>query len=103
MHRCAEGWEVSDDAARLRDPRPERRKRTLPVLVLRGACDWMRPEVAREYRDVFPSARLVTVPDAAHMTWLEQPGPVQRLVAAFLLDKELPTPADSLDPAKPRQ
>lgn len=92
-----------EDAFRLPDPRPELRKRTLPVLVLRGECDWIRPEIAREYRDVFTSAHLVAVPNAAHMTWLEQPDLVQRIVAAFLLDKELPTSADGRDAEEPRK
>jgi pimeloyl-ACP methyl ester carboxylesterase len=59
--------------------------------------------VAREYRDVFTSAHLVAVPNAAHMTWLEQPDLVQRVVAAFLLDKELPTSADGRDAEEPRK
>ena len=87
--------DMSEDASRLPDPRPELRKRPHPVLVVRGECDWIRPEVAREYRDVFPSARLVAVPGAAHMTWIEQPDLVQRIVAAFLLDRDLPVPAET--------
>lgn len=88
-------------AATPKRERPELRTRALPVLVLRGECDWIRPEVAQEYRDVFPSAHLVAVPNAAHMTWLEQPDLVQRIVAAFLFDKVPPMSACGLDAAEP--
>jgi pimeloyl-ACP methyl ester carboxylesterase len=53
-------------------------------------------DVPREYFQtmvffVFPSARPVSMPGAAHMTWFEQPDLVQQIVAAFWLDRELPT------------
>lgn len=48
------------------DPRPALQKVGIPVLVVRGACDRMRPEVAAEYARVFPNSSLQTVPDAAH-------------------------------------
>lgn len=78
------------DATQLPDPRPALRKLTLPVLVLRGECDWIKPEVASEYRDIFPSARLVSVSNAGHATWFENPSRVRQIVAAFLLDEKLP-------------
>lgn len=80
---------TQDDAFGLPDPRPELRKRTLPALVLRGECDWIRPEVAAEYKAVFPSARLVALPGEGHVTWMIRPGPAERIVAAFLLDEEI--------------
>jgi pimeloyl-ACP methyl ester carboxylesterase len=80
-------WE---DGAGLPDPRPELRKHKLPVLVLRGECDWIKPEVAAEYRDVFGSAQVVALAGEGHGTWFMRPAVGLGIVKAFLTDQELP-------------
>jgi proline iminopeptidase len=48
------------------DPRPHLRSLNLPVLILRGECDRMRPEVAQEYDDIFSNSTFLTVQGAGH-------------------------------------
>jgi len=48
------------------DPRPALRAVRVPALVVRGECDRIRPEIAREYAEILPNASLVTVDGAAH-------------------------------------
>jgi len=68
---------------------PENRLDTLaevdfPILILRGECDYGRPEISEEYLETFPDARLVTVPDAGHFLLLEAPGEFLRETRAVL-------------------
>ncbi|MCP2271458.1 proline iminopeptidase [Actinokineospora diospyrosa] len=66
------------------DPRPALHGNPTPALVLRGSCDYIRPEVAAEYRTVFPNARLVEVPGAGHAIAHAQQARYQALVTEFL-------------------
>ncbi|MEM7762444.1 MAG: alpha/beta fold hydrolase [Pseudomonadota bacterium] len=66
------------------DPRPELSNNTSPVLVIRGDCDYKKIEVASEYVEVFPDARLITMPKAGHMPFLEQPTNYLKHVRDFL-------------------
>lgn len=75
------------------DPRPRLRTVATPVLVLRGACDYKKEAVAREYAEVFPEARFVQLEGAGHMPYLDALEPYLAEVRPFLQ-----APARSLQP-----
>ncbi|WP_433137121.1 alpha/beta fold hydrolase [Actinomadura nitritigenes] len=81
---------TSDDALRVPDPRPALRTVRVPALVLRGQCDYKRPEIAREYRDTIPGAALLQIPGAGHVIEAEQPTLYRASVTAFLTGRPLP-------------
>lgn len=57
-----------------------------PTLVVVGADDILTPlERAREIADGIPGARLVIVPDCAHLSTLEQPAALTKLLREWLL------------------
>ncbi|MGJ5895000.1 alpha/beta fold hydrolase [Streptomyces niveiscabiei] len=68
------------------DPRPALRRTTVPVLVVRGDCDYKNPGIAREYEEVLPGATLLTVGDAGHLVDLEKPHEYRQAVTEFLTD-----------------
>ncbi len=85
------------DTLRLPDPRPELRHATAPALVLRGSCDYVAWEVAREFRDTIPGTVLIPVPGAGHYLHLDQPESYLRAVRSFLLEQPLPAPPYTAD------
>ncbi|MER6526255.1 alpha/beta fold hydrolase [Streptomyces sp. NPDC001508] len=80
------------DFEQLPDPRPVLRTVHVPSLIMRGECDFVRPEVTREYRQTLPDSRLVHIPGAGHAIARAQPRLYTVLLEAFLLDKPLPAP-----------
>jgi proline iminopeptidase len=64
---------------------------TAPVLVIKPACDYV-PWSTAGYRRAFPQSRLVMIPDAGHVAYLEQPELYLQTVDAFLHDRALPLP-----------
>ena len=57
----------------------------VPVLTIHGTRDRNVPYGAgREWASQLPNARLVTVPGAGHMVWLDQPELVFRAIETFL-------------------
>ncbi|WP_192808637.1 alpha/beta fold hydrolase [Actinomadura montaniterrae] len=86
---------ISDDALKVPDPRPALRTVHAPALVLRGQCDYKRPEIAREYRDTIPGAALLQIPGAGHVIEAEQPELYRTSVTAFLTDRPLPRTSPS--------
>jgi len=56
----------------------------IPVLIIRGECDYCIPEVARQYERLLPGASLVNVEGAGHFVWLEKPDQLTETVGAFL-------------------
>ena len=74
----------------------------IPVLILRGGCDYMRWEVAYQYRTVFPHSTLLYAADAGHAFGYDQPRIYASAVQAFLLDRPLPVPAYEGSIAPPR-
>lgn len=59
----------------------------VPVLALTGVHDSLTPPRFHAYLSAnCPTARAALVPDAAHLSMLERPGPVNRLVTEFLRD-----------------
>ncbi|TMQ90710.1 hypothetical protein ETD83_34290 [Actinomadura soli] len=81
---------ISEDVLKVPDPRPALRRAAAPTLILRGQCEYKRWEIAREYRDVIPGAKLVHVPGAGHVIDAEQPGLHRSAVTAFLTGRPLP-------------
>ncbi|QNP74465.1 alpha/beta fold hydrolase [Streptomyces roseirectus] len=75
---------TAEDQSRVPDPRPALRRTDVPVLVVRGACDYKDPGIAREYDEVLPDSTLVTVEGAGHLVDLERPAQYRRAVAGFL-------------------
>ncbi|WP_346149837.1 alpha/beta fold hydrolase [Nonomuraea recticatena] len=72
------------DMHRVADPRPALRRIAVPVLVLRGSCDYVAPEVAREYADVLPNAVFREIGGSGHDIAHDRPGRYRELVTAFL-------------------
>lgn len=64
---------------------------TAPVLVIKPACDYL-PWSTAGYRRAFSQSRLVMIPDAGHVAYLEQPELYLETVDAFLHDRALPLP-----------
>jgi proline iminopeptidase len=87
------------DTQRVADPRPRLRRVTVPVLVLRGRCDYLAWEVTREYRDLLPNAVLLPIDQAGHRIPADQPARYRRAVRAFLLDQPLPGQPHTADAA----
>ncbi|MEU6037984.1 alpha/beta hydrolase [Actinomadura sp. NPDC047616] len=81
---------TSADALTVPDPRPALRRDPTPVLVLRGECDYKRWEIAREYRDTLPGAKLLYVRGAGHVIEAEQPALYRAAVTSFLTGGPLP-------------
>ena len=78
------------------------RSMTLPVLILKGECDYLKWEVTYEYRSLLKNSTLLFLEDAGHMPFLERPELVLDSIRSFLLDKPLPLPAYT-DESPPRR
>jgi len=44
---------------------------TVPTLISIGEYDEVRPETAKYYASLFPDARMVIIPNAGHLTWVD--------------------------------
>jgi len=55
-----------------------------PVLVLHGTSDYLPDSLAIEYATIFQRARLVQVPQAGHLLWVDQPEVFAREIGRFL-------------------
>ncbi|MGV9772189.1 alpha/beta fold hydrolase [Streptosporangium sp. NPDC003464] len=64
---------TSADAERAADPRPALRAVEVPALILRGECDYLKPEVAEDYRRALRGSTLVRLAGAGHSITTEQP------------------------------
>lgn len=69
------------------------RSLTLPVLILKGECDYIKWEVAYEYKSLLKNSTLLFLEGAGHMPFLEKPELVLDSIRSFLLDEPLPLPA----------
>jgi len=74
----------------------------MPVLILRGGCDYLRWEVAYQYKAAFPNSTLLYVPEAGHAFGYDQPTIYSSAVEAFLLDRPLPVSPYTSAVAPPR-
>ena len=65
--------------------RQELGKLTMPVLMIWGAKDYFDPpSLAYEMAEKMPHGRAVTIPDAGHLTWLDQLDPVESAIRSFV-------------------
>ena len=71
-----------------------------PVLVIKPACDYL-PWSTAGYRRAFPQSRLVMIPNAGHVAYLEQPELYLEIVDAFLHDRALRLPTLDGDTVPP--
>jgi len=69
------------------------RSLTLPVLILKGECDYLKWEVTYEYKSLLRNSTFLFLEGAGHMPFLEKPGLVLDSIRSFLLDNPLPLPA----------
>jgi proline iminopeptidase len=86
------------DAERLPDPRPLLANITVPVLVVRGSCDYVDWRVSYEYLAALPGARYVAIPAAGHLVWFDQPRILEEVIAAFVRGE--PLPLEFYDPSR---
>ncbi|RSN05712.1 hypothetical protein DMB42_27635 [Nonomuraea sp. WAC 01424] len=93
---------TSEDAAARPDPRPALREVRVPVLIMRGQCDYLKWEVTYDYRRTLPDSTLVYVPGAGHSIANGRPDLYRSLIGAFLLDRPLPVRpyTGTTDPAR---
>jgi len=75
--------------------RPRLASVTAPVLVIKPACDYLPWLTTAEYLNVFPTARMVLLPDTGHEAYLERPSAYTELVGDFLADRTLPLPVQN--------
>lgn len=69
------------------------RSLTLPVLVLKAECDYLKWEVTYEYKSLLKNSTLLFLEGAGHMPFLEKPDLVLDSIRSFLLGEPLPLPA----------
>jgi proline iminopeptidase len=65
---------------------------TIPVLVIKGRCDYLSWSSAVAYLETLPDARLVYLADAGHNAYQDEPDQFIAQVRAFILDQPLPNP-----------
>lgn len=75
---------------------------TLPALILKGECDYVKWEVTYEYKSLLRNSTLLFLEGAGHMPFLEKPDLVLDSIRSFLLDDPLPLPAYT-DKSPPRK
>ncbi len=75
-------WDQLTGAKRVR---PALQRYDEPVLILHGLADYLPPALSRQYAATFPRARLVQVPGAGHLIWVDHPevygGEIERFLA----------------------
>ncbi|NOK57300.1 MAG: Lysophospholipase, alpha-beta hydrolase superfamily [Chloroflexi bacterium AL-W] len=69
------------------DPRPVLVNSKTSVLILRGECDRIRPEVHQEYREIFTYSTLFVVDDVGHA--VNRSPQYADILSAFLLEQPL--------------
>jgi pimeloyl-ACP methyl ester carboxylesterase len=71
----------------------------LPALLIHGAGDPMPLSATTETAALIRGARVEVVDEAGYFPWLERPGEIRRIVAAFLEEHPAPSiPDRRLDP-----
>ena len=75
---------------------------SLPVLILKAECDYLKWEVAYEYKSLLKNSTLLFLEGAGHMPFLEKPGLVLDSIKSFLFNEPLPLPAYT-DESPPRK
>jgi pimeloyl-ACP methyl ester carboxylesterase len=75
---------------------------SLPVLILKSECDYIKWAVTYEYKTLMPNSILLYLERAGHMPFLEKPDLVLDSIRSFLSNQPLPLPAyeGSMPPRK---
>lgn len=63
----------------------------VPVLVLKGSCDYLSWRAGTGYRDLLPHTTLVYLPGAGHSTYQDRPAEAAAAIRAFLTGAPLPS------------
>ncbi len=76
------------------------RSLSMPVLILKSECDYLKWNVTYEYKALMPNSILLYLEGAGHMPFLEKPGLVLDSIRSFINNQPLPLPAyeDSTPP-----
>jgi proline iminopeptidase len=61
-----------------------------PTLILKGECDYIKWDVAYEYRSTLHNSTLLFIPQAGHAIYYDRPDIYSQAVRAFLLEQPLP-------------
>jgi len=61
----------------------------IPILVIKGRCDYLSWSSAQEYLEVMPDARLLYLDDSGHNAYQDEPERYMANVRAFLLGRAL--------------
>jgi proline iminopeptidase len=106
-HAHGMGWWVNtmisrDLTTRTKHPARALRNNKTPVLIMRGGCDYVRWEVARQYRSVLSNSTLVHVPRAGHWIAHDQPAIYSSTIRSFLAGKPLSVTPYTADVAPER-
>lgn len=80
-------WAMYVSMGQRHDYRPALKSVTAPVLVIYGSEDLQTEAATREYADLFPNAEFVTIEDASHFAFEEQPEQFAAVVGGFLKDR----------------
>jgi len=78
----AESWQLPDY-----NLLPKIKNLNIPTLVISGDHDFIPAATAEHIAQSIPNARLVTLKDCGHFTYLECPGPVHEQIDALLRSK----------------
>ncbi|TGE17540.1 alpha/beta fold hydrolase [Hymenobacter elongatus] len=57
----------------LKDPRIKLKDNKIPVLVMKGQCDYISWGYTKEYLDLFSNSKLTLIPNSGHQIFAEQP------------------------------
>jgi proline iminopeptidase len=68
------------------------RSLSVPVLILKSECDYLKWKVTYEYKTLMPNSILLYIEGAGHMPFLEKSGLVLGSIRSFLNDQPLPLP-----------
>ncbi|MBN1429830.1 MAG: alpha/beta hydrolase [Anaerolineae bacterium] len=78
-------WAMYVSMGQRHDYRPALKSVTAPSLVIYGSDDLQSEAATRQYTDSLPNAQLVTINDASHFAFEEQPALFAEAVTAFLM------------------
>lgn len=73
-----------DQLTRAARVRPRLRRFDRPVLILHGLADYLPAAFSAQYAAAFPRARIVQVPDAGHLLWVDRPDAFGGEIARFV-------------------
>jgi proline-specific peptidase len=64
----------------------------LPVLILKGECDYVKWDATYQYKTAFANSKFMYIEKAGHMIYADKPDIFHAVISAFLHDKPLPLP-----------